>query len=220
MQTYQCPQCHGEISLADVNVAADVALCRKCGKATPFSLVSGVAELSPAQLDEPAPKGITVRQAMVGGTEIVYRRMSFIVFFLIPFMLFWSGFSLSGIYGKQIQSGKFDLDHSLFGLPFLIGTLLLLWVIVFLLFGKWRVRLDRGRGEVFVGVGPVGWTRNFAYGPESVVSLELMATSKNNVPQKAISVKTGNAQIKFGTMIPENVKCYIGAMITKACAAG
>ena len=218
MQTYRCPHCRSEIPLADVNVAADVALCRRCGRTTPFSIVSGVSELALAQLDEPI-KGVRVTTAMVGGTEIVYRRISKMVFFFIPFMAMWSGFSLSGIYGKQIASGRFDLGDSLFGLPFLVGTLVMLSAILFMLLGKWRVRLDGGRGEVFAGVGPLGWNRRFDYGRESVVSLELVSWRKNNTPQKAISVRTGNKEIKFGSTMQDDAKRYIAALISRECAA-
>jgi len=218
MQTYRCPQCQNEIPLTDVNVASDLALCRKCGKTTPFSLVSGVSELDLAQLDEPM-KGVTVTQAMIGGTEIVYRRFSKSVFFLIPFVAVWGGFSLGGIYGRQFSSGHFDPTMSLFGLPFLIGTLVMIVAILFMIRGRWRIRLDGGRGEVFAAVGPIGWTRRFAYGRDSVVSLELSKTQRNDRIQKVISVKTGNSGIQFGTPIQDDAKRYIAALIAKECAA-
>ena len=45
-------------------------------------------------------------------------------FFLVPFMCVWSGGSLGGIYGSQFFQSKFDLSMSLFGIPFVLGTLL------------------------------------------------------------------------------------------------
>jgi hypothetical protein len=215
-QTYHCPGCRSEIPLSDINVSADVALCRHCGKSTRFSLLSGVSEIGQAQLDRP-PKGVRVTQSVVGGSEILYRRVSPVVFFFIPFTIFWSGLSLSGIYGSQIRSGHFDPSKALFGLPFLIGTVVLLGVILFMLLGRWRVRLDGGRGEVFVGVGPIGWTRNFLYGPDTAVSLEMTSIQKNNVPQRAIALRNGESVLKFGALIPEEAKRYIAAVITQHC---
>lgn len=218
MTSYLCPACRSPISLDDVNIASDLALCRSCGKTSPFSVVSGAAELSQVTQDD-VPKGVTVTQALTGGTEITYRRISKVVFFLIPFMMMWSGFSLSGIYGRQIVRGQFDLSQSLFGLPFLLGTIVLLGVVLFLLFGRWRVRMNAGQGEVFAGVGPVGWTRSFRYEPQSHVSLELTNIQRNRVPQKAITVRTGNDEIRFGTGIQEDAKRFIAAVILKNLAA-
>lgn len=47
-----------------------------------------------------------------------------------------------GIYGTQIIKGKFELSQSLFGIPFLIGTIVLLSVIFFTLFSKIMMRLN------------------------------------------------------------------------------
>ncbi len=217
MTSYLCPACRSAIALEDVNVASDLALCRSCGKTSPFSMVSGVSELAQVPQDA-APKGVTVTQGITGGTEIIYRRISKIVFFLVPFMMVWSGFSLSGIYGRQIVSGRFDLSQSLFGLPFLLGTVVMLGVVLFLLFGRWRVRMSAGQGEVFAGVGPIGWTRRFPYGPQSLVSLELTNIQRNRIPQKAITVRTGNDEIRFGTGIQEDAKRFIAAAILRSRA--
>jgi len=217
MPSYFCPACRSAISLEDVNIATDLALCRNCGTTTPFSVVADTSELSLVTQDD-VPKGVTVTPALTGGTEITYRRISKIVFFLIPFMMIWSGFSLSGIYGRQIIRGQFDVSQSLFGLPFLLGTIMLLAVVLFLLFGRWRVRMNAGQGEVFAGVGPAGWTRSFRYDPQSRVSLELTNIQRNRVPQKAITVRTGNEEIRFGTGIQEDAKRFIAAAILKNLA--
>lgn len=217
-KTYRCPQCAGEIPMADINVATDVALCRRCGKATPFSLLSGIPELDFAQLDAPM-KGVTVTESMIGGTELVYRRFSNQVFFLVPFTAVWGGISLGLIYGSQIAKGKFDLGDSLFGLPFALGTLAMILWIVFLIFGKHRLRLDRGQGEFFSGVGPVGRTKRFTYGPETVVSLELIKFEVNGVKQRAISVRTGDDSVKFGALLRDDAKRYFAAWIARECSA-
>lgn len=46
--------------------------------------------------------------------------------FVVPFTCVWSGISLGGIYGRQVSSGQFDPTSSLFGLPFLIGSVFLI----------------------------------------------------------------------------------------------
>lgn len=77
-----------------------------------------------------------------------------------------------GIYGTQISSGQFDLIKPLFGLPFLIGTVVLVSIIAFLLFGKWVVDINDDGGNVFVGIGNLGRKRSFICNLESVIMLK------------------------------------------------
>jgi DNA-directed RNA polymerase subunit RPC12/RpoP len=149
---YKCPFCRAEIAPEDVNVATDVALCRSCGRTISFSIISGSAGISRDILLRP-PRGIRVDHDAKGGTVITYRKLSSSLLFLIPFTAFWSGMSMWGIYGRQISKGHFDLNESLSGLPFLIGTIVLLGIIIFLLFGKWTITLWNGKGSVVAGVG-------------------------------------------------------------------
>src|ERR1035437_6750573 len=166
-----CPGCRSVIPLEDINVAKDIALCRSCGKTWTFSLVRSATEMGDVNLEQP-PRGVRLATDYDGTTTIRYHRISRTLIFLIPFTALWGGFSLAGIYGSQFKHGHFDLHQSLFGLPFLLGTVVLCSVIMFLLFGRWEIKLRRGEGTVFTGVGPVGWHRRFEFGPGVQVSLE------------------------------------------------
>lgn len=217
--TYTCPKCRSVIPLGDINVSQDMALCRRCGTATPFSVLCGIAEIPAVSLDTP-PKGVRVSQDFRGETEITYRRISKIVLFLIPFTLLWSGGSLGGIYGKQIMRGTFDPEDSLFGLPFLIGTIVLLSILAYCLFGVWKIRLSQGTGTVFTGVGPLGWTRNFSFSRESLVTLQPGSVKVNNVRQKAICIKSAGTDFLFGATIQDDAKRFIAAVINSRIARG
>lgn len=119
------------------------------------------------------PKHLAVETSIEGistVTTIRYARVNPVALFLVPFTCIWAGGSLSGIYGSQILKGEFDLKLSLFGLPFLFGSLLLLTICLFLLFGKHVLRLSAGKGSYFVGIGPIGRTRHFRYGHASKVA--------------------------------------------------
>ena len=214
---YSCPSCGANIPLDDVNVSKDVALCRACGRTTSFSVLSGTGEISLQGLDEP-PRGVRVETGFNEETTIVYRRLSPLLLFLIPFTAIWSGGSMIGIYGTQIRNGKFDLAQSLFGIPFLIGTLVLLSAIAFLLFGKWVIRLDRGDGTVFVGVGPFGWTRRFSYNQTSVVSLAATKITVNNRSQQGILVRTDEKDFLFGAVLRKDVRQFVAATILQHVA--
>ena len=212
--SYACPFCKGGIDLNDVNVATDVALCRTCGKSFSFAMIAGPAKLDMDVLDKP-PKGIKVQREYGGGMALSYHRMSPALFFLIPFTVFWSGFSMWGIYFTQWREGKFDLGRSLFGLPFLFGTIALLSLIVYLAAGKVVVAMRDGKGLVFVGVGSIGWTRRFQYDRSSIVSLRNTSVKVNNVPQQGICVRTDEKEVIFGTMLKNDAKEFVAAAIMK-----
>lgn len=212
---FRCPLCQSVIAADDVNVATDLALCRSCGRTSSFSAVSGSSEISLDSVNSP-PRWIKAEKDFRGGMTIVYRRISPVLLFFIPFTAFWSGLSMWGIYGTQFRKGEFDLGQSLFGLPFLLGTIVLLIVITFLLFGRWKISLWNGTGSVFVGVGSLGWTRRFTYNRETLVSMRMTDVRVNEVPQKGILVRTNEKDFVFGTMLKEKVKQFIAASIMKA----
>jgi hypothetical protein len=211
---YVCPLCGSNIAVDDVNVATDIALCRSCGKTSAFSLVSGSAELSLDPLQN-IPRGIRIENDFRGGITIIYHRLSPVLLFLIPFAAFWSGGSMWGIYGTQFMKGKFDLGQSLFGLPFLIGSIVLVGIIVYLLVGKWQIALGDGAGSVFVGVGTLGWTRYFTYNRNSLVTMRMTSVEVNHMPQKGISIRTDEKDFVFGAMLKEDAKQFIAATIMK-----
>ena len=143
---YNCPLCRSAIAIADVNVATDLALCRACGKTSAFSTITGAAEVSPDILNH-LSRHIQVEKDFQTGTVIRYYKFSSELYFLVPFTALWSGFSMWGIYGGQISRGEFDLGRSMFGLPFLAVSLLLITSIAMLLLGKWVITLKNGKGD-------------------------------------------------------------------------
>jgi hypothetical protein len=107
-----------------------------------------------------------------------------------------------GLYGRQLVQGKFDPAHSLFGLPFLLGTIVLLIIITYLLFGHWRINVGRGECEIFSGVGPLGRRRRIRLERASLVRMEASTLKVNNVPRQHIVITTGDEQLKFGATLP------------------
>lgn len=216
---YRCPLCQSVISADDVNVATDLALCRSCGNTSSFSIVSGSSEISLQTLANP-PRCVKIDRDYSGATVITYRKLSPMLLFLIPFTAFWSGLSMWGIYGSQLKKGEFDVSQSLFGLPFLLGTVVLLSAITFLLAGKWQITLKRGAGTVFVGVGKIGWTRTFAYNRDTLVALRMTNVNVNGVSQKGVLIRNQAADFIFGTMLKEEAKQFIAAAIMKVVKGG
>ena len=214
-----CPGCRQAIPLDDINIAKDIALCRGCGKVWTFSLIRAAQELAGVDLQKP-PQGVRIVEDHRGETRIRYHRISRALIFLIPFTACWSGLSMFGIYGSQFKKGQFNLGESLFGLPFLIGTVVLCSIILFGLFGRWEITIRRGEGTCFVGVGPAGWRRRFTFGPQASVSLEMSSYRVNQVPQEAITIHEGGAKIiSFGAPITSReAKVFIAAAMSGAMA--
>jgi hypothetical protein len=115
-----CPSCRLSIAVDDINVSTDLALCRACGRTFRFSEIADGGPASGPDLTSP-PAGAWYEPLPDGFCAGAMTR-SWKAIFFIPFTCVWSGFSMYGIYWKQIESGHFDLTSSLFGLPFLIGT--------------------------------------------------------------------------------------------------
>ena len=211
---YECPFCQSDIPLADINVANDIALCRACGKTSRFSDLAD-SEIALTSLGS-QPRCVRVEEdRREGGLTIVYRKFPPVLFFLIPFTALWSGFSMWALYIRPLMRGKIDPSLALFGIPFLLGTIILLLVIGYLLFGKWRIVLRDGTGTAFTGVGFLGWTWKFPYDRKTKVSLRLTGAAVNNVPKRGICVQTGGETFTFGSFIADEAKDFIAATIMK-----
>lgn len=211
----RCARC-GEVLLAeDVNLAQDVARCRVCGYTGPFLGAGQIPKLTDEELAHP-PKRVSLQRGFGDTLTIVCHPKRTALWFLVPFTAIWSGVSLAGIYGQQLIQGQFDWKLSLFGLPFLAGTVGLAGAILYNFFGRTRVMLSKGRVKVFMGVWGLGRTREMVYGREATVSLRTSDFRANNVPQQEIVLASGGEEIKFGAMgLSGEAKKYVAAVLRR-----
>lgn len=212
-----CPNCDRLIPMDDVNVSTDLALCRGCGRTFSFSMIRQSGDLLKQSLTSP-PRHVRLDTLHPGRKTIVYKRIQPVVFFLIPFTAFWSGFSMWGLYIQPLTEDPIDWSRMVFGIPFLLGTIVLLFSILMCLFGKWVITLEQGMGTVFVGIGPFGWTRAFSYSRDCLVSLKDSNIRQNDTPMKGICIKDDQGEFIFGSSIKENCKLYIAALIAEEAA--
>lgn len=129
-------------------------------------------------------------------------------FFLIPFMCGWSGFSLGIIYGTQIAKGEFDFVISLFGIPFILGTLLLGGIAVMTVCGRIDVIVEDTSGRLFIGVGPFGWTRRFDWSEITWIEEDVLGYYYSGSHGQVISL-VGNTRLKFGSMMSEKRRYFL-----------
>jgi hypothetical protein len=140
------------IATEDLAPAQGLAVCRFCEK--PFPLAASQAavpyERRPSVPELAPPKGVSLVETM-DGFHLSISTRSWVAVFLVPFTLVWSGGSLGGIYGTQIAKGEFGLTQSLFGLPFLIGSVFLIGLTVMAVAGRLIVELAGGRLRLRAG---------------------------------------------------------------------
>ncbi|MEK7433571.1 MAG: hypothetical protein AABZ74_10605, partial [Cyanobacteriota bacterium] len=109
-----CPKCEKILETREINVEKDFALCSVCNETFSISNDLFLHELVAGEINlDKIPKGAWV-QDFSDGFEIGATTRSYVAFFLVPFMILWSGGSVGSIYGTQILSGKFSLFESLF----------------------------------------------------------------------------------------------------------
>ncbi len=114
-------------------------------------------------------------------------------------MCVWSGFSLGGIYGTQIYHGKFNLGMSLFGIPFVLGTLFLGSMAVMSACGKVTLQVIGNEGTVFTGVGPIGWRRRFQWNEVTGIRRTIRYGNRGSSSEQ-ITLE-GTKKINFGSGI-------------------
>jgi hypothetical protein len=155
-----CPECGLPIPASEIAPSAGLAVCRSCDQSFGIEACKTALPFAqrPQAMPTNPPKGVQVEESM-DGFRISVTTRSALAWFLVPFMCIWSGGSLGGIYGTQIYKGEFSLFQSLFGIPFLFGTLLFGSIAMMALCGEFilEVRGDELRQRVgFLGLY---WTR-------------------------------------------------------------
>lgn len=200
-----CPKCKRAAPPDQVNMATDLAFCPDCNDGFRISENLGSEAVNPDILRDP-PKGAWFKQDM-HGTVIGATTRSAMAFFLVPFMCVWSGASLGGIYGTQIMKGEFNLGMSLFGIPFLLGSVLFWAIALMAVCGKVEVKIGRA-SSVFVGVGRFGWTRKFDWSEVATIREDITGVHRQGGAQRAI-VFEGKERLVFGSGLSENRRYFL-----------
>jgi hypothetical protein len=211
-----CPSCGSLIASGQLNVESDVAVCPSCSEVFQLSaLIAAGQETDQVDLFDP-PRGAWFLNDITGWTVGATTR-SPVALFLVPFMCVWSGFSLGGIYGSQIAAGKFNLVMSIFGIPFILGSLLFGSLAVMTVWGKVVVTVDRNLGRVFTGVGRIGWTQNFDW--TAITRIEEDGLGYHHSGSSGVViVLVGKTQIKLGSMLTDVRRFFMLQALRKQLA--
>ncbi|MBI1248983.1 hypothetical protein GC197_14215 [bacterium] len=218
----KCPNCHVFLPTRQMNVEKDVVICHDCDEAFSISELLGIDSSkvtrnagwasdadSSLDIDNP-PSGVRYDNNGMGW-RIASTTRNIGAFFLVPFLVVWSGFSLGGIYGTQIAEGKFELMQSLFGIPFVLGTLVLGTIAMLCVCGRTVIRrdeMDHDAGSIFLGVGPIGWTRRFRWSEITDID-ESFSSRGERQHSKQITLYRDDGDIHFGAMLSDKRRRYV-----------
>jgi hypothetical protein len=139
---------------------------------------------------------------------------SWMALFIVPFTCVWSGGSMFGIYGTQLIKGHFSLGSSLFGIPFLIGSVFLVSWCAMSVAGKVTVSLHGDRLAIFTGVGLIGLTR-IANLSDFKTAREDYSAMNTNRPARVIRLE-GARGLAFGSMLSSERRYFLLAALQSA----
>ena len=205
------------IPLEDINVSKDIVFCRQCSNTFSFAELTSDQTALDVDVSQP-PGGAWVKNQGLD-SEVGATTRSWVALILVPFALVWSGGSLGGIYGTQIAKGQFELGQSLFGIPFLIGSLVLVPIALMTIFGKVVVRRSGDQGSVFIGFGLIGWTRRFRWSEIRAVRSTLSTWQQNGRNMPLIELQ-GSKPIRFGSQLSENRRNFMIAVLKRQMLGG
>ncbi|WP_324725970.1 hypothetical protein [Actomonas aquatica] len=242
MATVVCPDCRQTIPLGDVNVAKDVALCRRCSMTHAFSEL--LLEKESQELMESAhrPSGVWERTSARGVIFGASHRSIGGTLGWLAVALFWNGIvavfvllnlastlHLLGIglpewfpvalADNDSMGWGFTLFLWLFLTPFIAIGATLIGSVFMCLGGRTEVRLEPEQGSVFTGVGPFG--RRHRFNPRDVKRLRLLDqrwTDSDGDPQRRQEIvleKIGGPPIKFGASLQPARRLYLAALLRK-----
>ena len=202
----KCPKCNSEIYTENINIKSDIAQCSKCKNL--FKISENINSYIDDGFNEnDTPNGTWIKTDF-NSTIIGATTRSPIAFFLVPFMLIWSGGSIGGIYGTQLVNGEFDLFLSLFGIPFLIGSVIFWSFALMAIWGKVELTLDNQGGRIFTGIGNIGLVKNFIWSDVKTIK-EKQANFRYPGSQGGVVVLEGKKKISFGLGVKEDRRYYL-----------
>lgn len=205
----KCLKCNTELKPEDINIQRDIAKCYKCGDV--FTITTKLTPQRKFDVNLP-PQGAWHINDFVTTTVGASTR-SPLAFFIVPFMIVWSGFALGGIYGQQIASGKFNLIMSLFGIPFAVGAIVFWAIAMMSIFGKIVVTFDNVGGKIFTGIGKVGFTKSFNWIDVDKIE-ETSSNVKYNGKNSPHITLLGQKRTSFGSGLNDERRYFILSVLT------
>ncbi len=222
-----CPSCQIKVPRDAINIQKDIAGCQSCGNIFSISdqvnpqkeetnlytksVKESFDKKSQASFDmNNPPKGAYINH-LPNGVQIGASTRSWMALFIVPFAIVWSAGSIGGIYGSQVFTGEFDILISLFGIPFLFGSIFVWSLALMAVAGKIEVNLDSNGGHIFTGVGKIGQNKRFLWSEINSVRQQT-STSRSSKGGSTTShhiLLEGQRQVQFGSGLSSENRYYM-----------
>ncbi len=102
---------------------------------------------------------------------------------------------------------------ALFLTPFVLIGLTVIGALLVTLAGRVEVRLRGPGGEVFTGVGPIGWKRRFDADAVEAVLLTDADIEEDGKKKRAIAIETNTKTLKFASLLPDQRRLWLGGAL-------
>ena len=243
MVTPTCPKCSQLIPAEDINVAADVAFCRNCNGAQSLSvLVQGTGIDPKIDLAQP-PQGAWQNERSLGTViGATHRSLGGAIGSLL-FGLFWNGivsiFVALAVASTLAQFGvsapswmpKPIMNGSAMGVgmtiflwvflsPFIAVGLVMIGAFLSCLGGKTEVRIRDWQGEIFNGIGSLGFRKKFNTQAVKDVRIEDRQWRDSDGDRRRtaqiIIEMTEGKPVKFGSGLTDARRQFVAAALRKA----
>jgi hypothetical protein len=241
--TPTCPKCRGVIPSEDVNVATDVAFCRRCNASYSLSsLTHGTVVDENIDVANP-PAGAWYRgqgvATVIGATHRSLGSAAGLLFIA----LFWNGivsvFVLLALAATihnlgwtvptwfpapRMNGGGMGVGITIFLwiflTPFIAIGLAMMGAFVSCLGGKTEVEVTGAETVIFTGMGALGWRRRFETSQAADVRIDDKRWRDSDGDNRrktniVIELKSGKV-IRFGSMLTEERRKFVAGAVRKA----
>lgn len=161
------------------------------------------------------PEGICINESDTGWT-IRVSTLSPLLFFYVPFFLFWTAGLFVSLYASYGDGGAFELISVLFFGLMLSICFIEWWITALFVAGHYTVTRDHSVGKVFIGIGRLGFSRQFNWLEvhtveeiDNYVNRRLFGFNK-----KKILIKTSKS-LKFGMLLNDERRQFLIAFLQK-----
>ncbi len=202
-----CPQCHSEVAPQELPAPGGKALCGSCRK-----------QFRCPEINEAAGSGLDLRNPPAGawfkefpnGFELGASMRSPMALLLVPFACVWIAGS-AGLFFQSVKRAP-GCDGWLwaFSLSLVAGVVFFGGVGLMGICGKAVVRRQGDAGEVFTGVGALGFRRRFNW--SQVQSMRITKGYGRSFRSEQITLQ-GVQKVHFGSNLgPRRLEFILGAL--------
>ena len=190
-----CPTCNAIIPEDDINVSEGVALCRACDALHRVSrLLDDGSEVGAIDLQSPPPGTWLIND--INGWRAGANFRGPFLYIVSLFTLVWAGGSMTGIYIGPLIRGRLDLDQALFGIPFLIGSVVLISITTYIWSG--RAEITQRGARIEVAYGGIFYTRRWDFAGDEATAVRLTDSGVRTNGQPEHNIAIDGPGVEFG----------------------